>query len=145
MLLTISFAFLITTFPMNIALISTHFYSPISMDRPAMARFKLIRAITELLMYVNHSMNFYLYCATGHKFRQQLLQMCCKCSNTDNTHELTMSGVYNGNISGKAAGGNMRTGSTCTLPMHRSPLRHPNNSVTEIRKGEYELVRGDPV
>ncbi|XP_055955440.1 uncharacterized protein LOC130012150 [Patella vulgata] len=36
------------------------------------AKFHLVKTITELLMYVNHSMNFFLYCATGRKFRQQI-------------------------------------------------------------------------
>ncbi|GFR73049.1 FMRFamide receptor [Elysia marginata] len=40
-----------------------------------LAQFTLTRTITELLMYANHSVNFYLYCATGHKFRQQVLSI----------------------------------------------------------------------
>lgn len=77
MLLTISFAFLLTTLPMNISLIGTAFYNRYSNDLRFTARFKLVRTITELLMYLNHSMNFYLYCATGQKFRQQLLLLFC--------------------------------------------------------------------
>ena len=38
-----------------------------------LAQFTLARTVTELLMYANHSVNFFLYCATGHKFRQQVL------------------------------------------------------------------------
>ena len=32
------------------------------------SRFELARTIAELLMYANHAINFYLYCATGQKF-----------------------------------------------------------------------------
>ena len=70
MLLTISFAFLLTTLPMNISSISTIFMS--SKDIPSMVRFRLCRTISEMLMYANHSVNFFLYCATGKKFREQL-------------------------------------------------------------------------
>lgn len=40
-----------------------------------MAQFKLVTTITELLMYTNHSINFFLYCATGNKFRQQIFDL----------------------------------------------------------------------
>lgn len=77
MLLTISFAFLLTTLPMNISLIISAFYHNYLNDLHFLSRFKLARTITELLMYVNHSMNFFLYCATGQKFRHNLLLMLC--------------------------------------------------------------------
>jgi hypothetical protein len=48
------------------------------------AKFSLARTITELLMYVNHSMNFFLYCATGQKFRHQLVWMICYAKRTYN-------------------------------------------------------------
>ena len=76
MLLTISFAFLLTTLPMNIYLIGAAFIQT-SDDLRFISRVQLVRTITELLMYVNHSMNFYLYCATGQKFRHNLLLVLC--------------------------------------------------------------------
>ncbi|GFO03753.1 FMRFamide receptor [Plakobranchus ocellatus] len=44
-----------------------------------LAQFTLTRTITELLMYANHSVNFFLYCATGNKFRQQVLSLMRAC------------------------------------------------------------------
>jgi len=41
------------------------------------SRFELARTIAELMMYANHAINFYLYCATGQKFRHQLIWMVC--------------------------------------------------------------------
>lgn len=41
------------------------------------SRFQLARTIAELMMYANHAINFYLYCATGQKFRHQLIWMVC--------------------------------------------------------------------
>ncbi|KAL8616319.1 hypothetical protein ACOMHN_056262 [Nucella lapillus] len=80
MLLTVSFTFLLTTLPMNIALIFTAFWNQRkSHDLQQAARFNLTKTVTELMMYVNHTINFGLYCATGHKFRQQImLLMRCK-------------------------------------------------------------------
>ena len=78
MLLTISFSFLITTLPVNIALIVPAFWKSRARDLKEYSQFQLGRTIVELLMYTNHSINFFLYCATGQKFRQQLLNLCCR-------------------------------------------------------------------
>lgn len=74
MLLTVSFAFLVTTLPLNITLIVTN---AVEFSTNGKNKMKLGRAVTELLMYVNHSMNFFLYCATGQKFRQELCAIVC--------------------------------------------------------------------
>ena len=84
MLLTISFAFLITTLPGNVVLIlTTYWNSRVNEMSPEekselMAKGQLLRTITQLLMFTNHSMNFYLYCAAGQKFRQQLCKLIRK-------------------------------------------------------------------
>ena len=78
MLLTVSFTFLVTTLPVNISLIITTLANTYSSDHHQMARFTLARTVTEMLMYVNHSINFFLYCATGQKFRQQVMWIMCK-------------------------------------------------------------------
>ncbi|PVD21427.1 hypothetical protein C0Q70_19600 [Pomacea canaliculata] len=79
MLLTVSFTFLLTTLPMNISLIVTAFWNQQKHSERQMAQFNLAKTITELLMYVNHSINFFLYCATGQKFRKQIAELIC-CS-----------------------------------------------------------------
>ena len=84
MLLTISFAFLLTTLPMNICNIATAFWNRNPIDMHQITKYKLARTLTELLMYVNHSMNFYLYCAMGQKFRHQLVWMMCYAKRTNN-------------------------------------------------------------
>ena len=77
MLLTISFSFLFTTLPMMIVNIIVAFWNRENPSLHVAATFTLARTITELLMYTNHSMNFFLYCATGQKFRQQLIWLLC--------------------------------------------------------------------
>ncbi|XP_067650870.1 FMRFamide receptor-like [Haliotis asinina] len=76
MLLTVSFNFLITTLPMNVSMIVLAFRGD-NNDMHETVQFNLAKTVTELLMYVNHSINFFLYCATGQKFRQQVLQLIC--------------------------------------------------------------------
>ena len=78
MLLCISFTFLAMTLPVNIVLIATGFWNVSDIDVDRAAKFKLVRTITELLMYANHSSNFFLYCATGQKFRRQICLLLCR-------------------------------------------------------------------
>jgi len=46
------------------------------------SRFELARTIAELLMYANHAINFYLYCATGQKFRRLYRALYLHCAIT---------------------------------------------------------------
>jgi hypothetical protein len=79
MLLTISFTFLVFTLPMNVTVIHRAYLGFKALSLQEEARYLLARTVSELLMYSNHSINFYLYLLTGHKFRQQLLNMLCPC------------------------------------------------------------------
>jgi len=84
LLLTVSFTFLAATLPRCATLIATEFISrslpaaAANTDNPALyaARIygsvRLGLAATDLLMYANHAVNFFLYCATGQKFRHQM-------------------------------------------------------------------------
>ncbi|XP_069114725.1 probable G-protein coupled receptor 139 [Argopecten irradians] len=90
MLLTISFTFLITTLPMNIVMIVTRVWQDeFQNDAAILAKCWLVRTIAELLMYLNHSINFFLYCATGQKFRNIVFRMVCRRSgsNTSNVSD----------------------------------------------------------
>nr|KAG5693118.1 hypothetical protein BaRGS_014068 [Batillaria attramentaria] len=77
MLLTVSFAFLLTTLPMNVSIIGAAFWNRDADNIPVMVRVKLVSTVAELLMYLNHSVNFFLYCATGQKFRNEVVRMVC--------------------------------------------------------------------
>ena len=75
MLLVISFTFLLTTLPVNIILIVSTVDT--SYQEETFAKMQLANALTTLLMYTNHCINFYLYCATGRKFREQFRNLAC--------------------------------------------------------------------
>ena len=85
MLLAVSFTFLLTTLPMNVLLLVRAFTEHYNKDRDSLelkrhyAQMTLARTVAELLMYVNHSVNFFLYCATGRKFRRQVKMLLCLC------------------------------------------------------------------
>ncbi|KAK3086233.1 hypothetical protein FSP39_015597 [Pinctada imbricata] len=80
MLLTVSFTFLVTTLPMNIVMITSLFSVSEDSDPRNDAKMWLIRTTAELLMYLNHSINFFLYCATGQKFRNIVIRLICRRS-----------------------------------------------------------------
>lgn len=52
-------------------------------DARSVARYRLFRTICFQLMYINHAVNFFLYCVTGRKFRHELrdmyVELCCGC------------------------------------------------------------------
>ena len=75
MLLVVTFTFLATTLPMIVVSIAGAFFW--KLQGQSLATFSLVRTICMLLMYVNHSINFFLYCATGQKFRRQLALLFC--------------------------------------------------------------------
>jgi len=78
MLLAISFTFLVTTLPMNIGLIYTSVLG-VPDDNASLVKTQLVNTIAEMLMYTNHSINFFLYCATGKKFRSHFKTFICYC------------------------------------------------------------------
>ncbi|XP_062582508.1 growth hormone secretagogue receptor type 1-like [Saccostrea cucullata] len=78
MLLMVSMTFLVTTLPNNVALIVTAFWNDYGESAENVVIFTLIKTVTELLMYTNHAINFFLYCASGKKFRRHLIGLCTK-------------------------------------------------------------------
>lgn len=149
MLLTISFAFLLTTLPMNISLIVTAFFNQYHNDYHLVSRFKLARTITELLMYVNHSMNFYLYCATGQKFRHELVSMLCHrwhyCENRTiaTTMDNSQSHYTYNNMSRNGTTKTHRLDENEMITFSRSPaLRKKKSSmIAEVQRGDYVQMK----
>ncbi|XP_033753651.1 growth hormone secretagogue receptor type 1-like [Pecten maximus] len=82
MLLMVSFTFLLTTLPMNIILIMTKSWN--EQNQQQKADFYLAKTVSELLMYLNHTINFFLYCISGRKFRRQILSLLCRSVQNQN-------------------------------------------------------------
>ncbi|KAH3779204.1 probable G-protein coupled receptor 139 [Dreissena polymorpha] len=78
MLLAVSFTFLITVLPMNILIIRNSLVDNTETLK-GLIRQRLLMTVAEMLMYTNHSINFFLYCATGKKFRGQFRALACSC------------------------------------------------------------------
>lgn len=73
-LLCISFVWMLTTTPS--ALYTVLPLRPQSASQEATLFF--VKVICYIFMYVNHSINFFLYCITGQAFRRQLLKVMCR-------------------------------------------------------------------
>ena len=89
MCLSISFVFLATTAPSIVLVIGRPYWKPNDDPNPG---YDVIKAINNQLAYVNHSINFWLYCITGRAFRNELLLMlgCKRIINGDNNHQLSV-------------------------------------------------------
>lgn len=85
MLVTVSFTFLLLTLPMCVWQSIKMLLDLDLSDLSIMSSAALATTVSRLLMYTNHAANFYLYCATGRKFRRQLYVavVCARCLATD--------------------------------------------------------------
>ncbi len=70
--LSASFCFLICVAPSIIMLIGKPYWRDSYW-------YGITKAINNQLVYVNHSVNFFLYCMTGRRFRHQLVRVCPCC------------------------------------------------------------------
>ena len=90
MLLTVSFAFLVLTGPMSV------YTSVIENDPPL-----VFYGVTAILQYLNHGINGLLYCISGSRFRQELIDMfvrsksVTRSSTSNNTGDTNISHVSN--------------------------------------------------
>ncbi|CAH8653115.1 unnamed protein product [Heterobilharzia americana] len=73
-LLVISFSFLLTTVSIVLIKILAQLLDFRGRSKiNSRIYFRLADTIAELFMYINHAMNFYLFCATGRTFRRRLV------------------------------------------------------------------------
>ncbi|XP_052706715.1 growth hormone secretagogue receptor type 1-like [Crassostrea angulata] len=74
MLLTVSITFCISSTPMVILMVTEVLFQKNASPRKS-AALLLARTICELLMYVNHSINFFLYCISGQSFTKIFMKL----------------------------------------------------------------------
>lgn len=124
MLLAVSFSFIITTFPVNIYLILDSLWKDKNGGLKPLVRQALIATITELLMYTNHCINFYLYCATGKKFRNHMQKLVCKFKTYRQSH------------SGYSMSNHHMTRVSFSTGTGRSSIRHCGHEIRLLTKRE---------
>lgn len=73
-LLTVSFVWMFMTIPASLFTIAL----PPPHDMHSAAQLLLVKVIFYIFLYINHSINFFLYCFTGHRFRQELWKIICR-------------------------------------------------------------------
>ena len=76
MLLTITVYFVVVTTPIFIYTL----YQRVHVDRYnqtaySQVKLEMIDAVLTLMLYMNHAVNFFLYCLTGRRFRQEFLAL----------------------------------------------------------------------
>jgi hypothetical protein len=72
MCLSVSFAFLVCMVPSIILYIGRPYWTSRQRPNPT---YDMAKVINRVLVCVNHSVNFWLYCLTGHNFRRELKAM----------------------------------------------------------------------
>ncbi len=77
MLLCVTFVFVLLTMPQYTRYI-VYTFLPMDGDSATFATFVLIYHITNKAFYTNSAVNFWLYVASGSKFRHDLKRLCCK-------------------------------------------------------------------
>ena len=93
MLLSVSVTFFITTLPLCIHLILVNGIFLEVTDPQTIASISLSFAICSILAYTNNSINFFLYCMGGQRFRRELVGMCsCRCCHKGVEPDLTVTG-----------------------------------------------------
>ena len=138
MLLSVTSAFILLTGPA----VMTHILREerenfFNQENPTdIARYILVRQIMRVLLYMNHSINFLLYCVTGSKFRNELTAMIRCQSVRDRRRRSTILSIPNGSSTnipnGSAA--NISNGS-CTNIKSSSQINIPNGSLLSIPIG----------
>lgn len=73
MSLSASFSFLVCVTPSMILLIGKPYWKQSGVENPA---YDIAKAINNQLYYVVHSVNFFLYCISGRRFRDSLRALC---------------------------------------------------------------------
>ena len=78
-LVVLSVIFFLTTSPICVYNIIEHYVEDsVEGDPLGMGRLRLAWAVVNILMYINSTVNFYLYCLSGAKFRKELKRcLCC--------------------------------------------------------------------
>lgn len=78
MLLCVTFYFVIVTTPAFIfSIIQEYMFDDDNYTEEKHANYELVDAISTLVLYMNHSINFLLFCVSGKRFRKEVRKLCC--------------------------------------------------------------------
>ena len=88
MLLSVTFALIIFTLPMNIRYILFIIVYPWQSER-TYAIYQLIYHVSQKLYFINNAINFYLHCVSGSKFRNDLQVLICGSNSSREDHSIS--------------------------------------------------------
>ncbi|ELU09778.1 hypothetical protein CAPTEDRAFT_169933 [Capitella teleta] len=135
MCLSASFSFLVCITPSIILLIGRPHWT-------GSTAYDISKGISNQLVYVNHSINFFLYCVTGKRFRVVLVHLLTKFSGGGSNDSMdTRTTVYRTTIASakiNAKNGNLLTGSiassTPRCTPRPSPMSSPKRTIKALNK-----------
>ena len=90
MFLSVSIVLLVLLIPSISIYVSIPYWAE---DPESQATLSLVLAITDTLVHTDHSINFFLYCLTGRKFREEFVSMLCR--KKEEAHEGNVSSSVN--------------------------------------------------
>ncbi len=93
MCMAVSVAFILFYLPSMILLVGKPYWQECAQYRDG---YLIAKAINNQLLFINHSINFYLYMATGKKFREMVYKSLCHCEQ-DNKRQSSKDKSVNGN------------------------------------------------
>ncbi|XP_069138625.1 thyrotropin-releasing hormone receptor-like [Argopecten irradians] len=111
-LLVISFVWIVTTLPRSVYDLLKG--RPKTLDE--MGNQVLGKVICFILMYINHSINFFLYCLTGQRFRMEFVKFMCQWKQSKNPPKARL--TFKSSVS---MGSGQET--TSSLPLMITPSR----------------------
>ena len=85
LLLTLNFVFIVTTAPVCVYLIGEPYWVPRDVPRDIQLEDPWW-AVVNMLMYINNTVNFGLYCFSGTKFRRELVRLFTKKADRNSSH-----------------------------------------------------------
>lgn len=99
MLLTVTLYFVVVTFPSTVFSYQTDslFYNS-KIEAERYAKLELADAIFTMLLYMNHSANFFLYCVSSKRYRRELVAMLQSWSCKAATSEVSLNSTCINNM-----------------------------------------------
>lgn len=86
MLLCVTFYFVVITTPSFIfAIFENWYFTSTEITPEKLGRIEVVDAVLTLMLYLNHSINFLLYCVSGRRFRRELRKLL-KCGSGKDGH-----------------------------------------------------------
>lgn len=162
MCISVSILFLVTITPSIVLVIGRPYWDTKERKGEPNYMYLTAKGINNALVFMNHSLNFFLYCLTGRRFREQLFTMfasmcsCCRNSHFSNSaaqkaslylksiHKFSQEFISTGQRTDETtAGTSVSTGFTGTTCLSRQSTKSTSNMKHEKSKESVKSLDSD--